>query len=493
MRHSISSIPVIVLFAIFAFVSCSKPQGDTPSSIPVLNVSESKVTLDKDGSKIEIAFIATVDWNVSTNADWLILSATSGSGKIGSQSISVSASKNEGAYRIASLVFSIPSKSVNVTVRQEEGDGIATLTVSDFLKTNPGLDRWYRVNAEIASIANYQYGNFYVADETGALYVYGLTKSKSETNDQTFAELGLKVGDKLSFIARHTYYEGKKIHEAGGNVPAYYESHEEGSYAGTKAPSTKAAWMELPETKDNDGKDILVQYVYDSSKPKNRSYSTYYDSANMISLWQAYYLCKGVIGFGSRTDAYGYNPLVDPDKQASLHNSSFKIGSGKAYIRGHMVPSAARLSYRENIEVFYDTNIMPQDESFNVGSWSILEGRTRQWFKNCDTLYIVVGADYNGSKEYVLDNDSKKITVPVGCYQAILKYSTSDGYSGAGFYFENSGNGAKMDIKSASMSIDELEKKMGIDFFVNLPGAVGKENADAVEAEDPKTVDFWWK
>jgi len=250
--------------------------------------------------------------------------------------------------------------------------------------------------------------------------------------------------------------------------------------------------MELPETKDDDGYDVLTHYLYSSSKLKGRSYTTYYDTKNMVARWQAYYLCGDVVGSGSRSDAYGFNPLIDPDKQASINKSTYKIGSGKTYVRGHMVPSAARLSYRENVELFFDTNIMPQDSDFNTGSWGLLEARTRVWFKKCDTLYIVTGADCNGSTEYVLDNDSKQITVPVGCYQAILKYSKAEGYNGVAFYFANSSESKGKLVKDAAMSIDDLEKKLGIDFFVNLPGAVGTEQANAIEAEDPLKVDFWW-
>ena len=40
-----------------------------------------------------------------------------------------------------------------------------------------------------------------------------------------------------------------------------------------------------------------------------------------------------------------------------------------------------------------------------------------------------------------------------------------------------------------SMTIDALEEKLGIDFFVNLPAVAGKDQADKVEA----SVDKWWK
>ena len=42
---------------------------------------------------------------------------------------------------------------------------------------------------------------------------------------------------------------------------------------------------------------------------------------------------------------------------------------------------------------------------------------------------------------------------------------------------------------SQAMTIDELERKLGYHFFVNLPALIGAEKADKVES----TRDSWWK
>lgn len=42
------------------------------------------------------------------------------------------------------------------------------------------------------------------------------------------------------------------------------------------------------------------------------------------------------------------------------------------------------------------------------------------------------------------------------------------------------------------MSVDDLEKRLGIDFFVNLPTKIGEDAAAKVEAEDPAKVAWWW-
>jgi len=45
---------------------------------------------------------------------------------------------------------------------------------------------------------------------------------------------------------------------------------------------------------------------------------------------------------------------------------------------------------------------------------------------------------------------------------------------------------------SSVMSIKDLEAKTGVNFFVNLPAAIGDAAAAAVEAENPNSVNWWW-
>ena len=45
---------------------------------------------------------------------------------------------------------------------------------------------------------------------------------------------------------------------------------------------------------------------------------------------------------------------------------------------------------------------------------------------------------------------------------------------------------------SSVMSIRDLEAKTGVNFFVNLPAAIGAQAAAAVETENPNSVSWWW-
>lgn len=76
----------------------------------------------------------------------------------------------------------------------------------------------------MSNIVNTTFGNFTLTDETGSVYVYGLTKEQLESNDKSFSSLGLKEGDIVTICGTRDEYNGNA--QVGG--PAYYISHEAG-------------------------------------------------------------------------------------------------------------------------------------------------------------------------------------------------------------------------------------------------------------------------
>lgn len=254
-------------------------------------------------------------------------------------------------------------------------------------------------------------------------------------------------------------------------------------------PDKVASWLELPATAENDGRYFFTHDMT-VGKYEGRNYSFYLDADAKISVWVAYPLNKGLIGSGSRTDAWSLDPKVPRQYQPVIY-SGFKGG----YERGHQLPSADR--YTANVSTFYGTNMTPQKADLNEYAWATLEGYVRNWANQFDTLYVVTGADINGSNSYASDNDGKKITVPVGYFKALLGYKrsgtigitgTTGGYTAVGFYFKHQYYDDS-EIMDQAMTIDALEQKTGFDFFVNLPSKIGDKLAANVES----TKDSWWK
>lgn len=265
--------------------------------------------------------------------------------------------------------------------------------------------------------------------------------------------------------------------------------------------SPKTGWMELPAIPE--GMDAFTHSMTVGSV-STRNYSFLWDYDNLVAPWVAYPLCEWNIGNNiKRTNAWGLDPLLPEGKQPVLFRG-FSKGNNGWYARGHQIPSADRLtSYESNSMTFYGTNMTPQiQEGFNGDIWKTLEDKVRGWARDSDTLYVVTGCviDYKDGEtvKYALDNNGKKVTVPTAYYKAVLRYMKSStfgysGYSACAVWLDHKVYSTKTIDSSYSMSVDDLEKRLNIDFFVNLPAKVGEETTARIEAEEPKDVAWWWR
>lgn len=261
-------------------------------------------------------------------------------------------------------------------------------------------------------------------------------------------------------------------------------------------PSTTAGWMELPETDSSDGLDVFTVRFADGK----RSYTFYWDYSTMVSNWVAYPLNSSLIGDKmKRTDAWAYCPLLPAAKQQNV-SRGYADGNNGHYDRGHQLPSADRLgTFARNAQTFYGVNMTPQNTNFNCNLWATLEGRVRTWAKKTytDTLYVVTGCVTEGARYYVYDASSRKITVPTAYFKALLLkekesgslYSSTSHYTATAFWFDHVEYSAEGKYnaslnKSMSISVKELEQKLGYELFVNLDDIVGTEMANKIKSEN---------
>lgn len=264
--------------------------------------------------------------------------------------------------------------------------------------------------------------------------------------------------------------------------------------------SPKTGWMELPAIPE--GMDAFTHSMTVGSV-STRNYSFLWDYDNLVAPWVAYPLCKWNIGNNiKRTNAWGLDPLLPEGKQPVLYRG-FSKGNNGWYARGHQIPSADRLtSYESNSMTFYGTNMTPQiQDGFNGDIWATLEGKVRSWANSSDTLYVVTGCviDYPEGQtvKYALDNYGKKVSVPTAYYKVVLRYMKNStvgysGYSACAVWLNHKVYSTKNIDSKYSMSVKDLEKKVGMDFFVNLPAVVGEEMAAKIESENPSKVSWWW-
>lgn len=110
-------------------------------------------------------------------------------------------------------------KSREVETTYYFNEYIENATIEQFLAAEVSSYKWYKLTGTIANLdqEKLDYGNFDLVDETGSVYVYGLTATKQSYNDKSFPTLGLKDGDKITIWGTRADFKGTA--QVGG--PAY--------------------------------------------------------------------------------------------------------------------------------------------------------------------------------------------------------------------------------------------------------------------------------
>ena len=255
-----------------------------------------------------------------------------------------------------------------------------------------------------------------------------------------------------------------------------------------KVNLSATGWLELPAL-DNPSLGYYAHHFKMNGKTY-RNYSFGWSQKDRVALWVAYPLCKlytnGSVG---RTNAWALDPYLGNDSSAPFTHY------GDDYDKGHQIPSNDRqCCYEANAQTFYGTNMTPQEPDLNQKGWQDLELRVHGWANTSDTTYVVTGCVVDGAKEFTTDSYGQRMTVPTAYFKAVLKYSkasTLGQWNAIGFYYEHEPY-VGSPTKSHSVSIDELEKMTGLDFFVNLPAKIGEDQAAKLEAADPDNSSVWW-
>ena len=250
----------------------------------------------------------------------------------------------------------------------------------------------------------------------------------------------------------------------------------------------KTEWLELPAM---DNPDLgYYTHGFEMDGKTYRNYSFGWSQKDRVALWVAYPLCRLYTnGSAGRTNEWALDPLLGEDSAAPFG------GYAGDYARGHQLPSADRqCCYEANAQTFYGTNMTPQLNAHNEKIWADLESKVRGYANSSDTTYVVTGVIVSETSKIEKDSYGKNVTVPDAYFKAVLKYSKSSTlgtWNAAAFFLEHRAYSGSVG-KEHSMSIDELEKKTGLDFFVNLPAKVGADQAARIEAAVPANSSVWW-
>ena len=450
---------VVILFAFCcAIASCSTSGGEKPFE-PYLQIRPESIAFDAEGGVQDVQVLANFDYEIVPNVDWL--SVEKGDGfwvKVTANSSNVT-SKREGKITISNKLYEV---SKDIVVLQEPFAATLKVATNSISVSDKGATKSVTIESNILWSAS-----------CNANWVT-ITPTSGEKGSST---LNIKIGANTKTATRNAVV---KVFNNEYNIERQIAVSQE-AYV---LPVKTNGWAEIPAKVEN----ANWEYGYHDKLPSNnklRNYSFCFDKEKYCALWVAYPLHECYTeGNGHRTDDWGYDPCCIDDKyEPNLRNSYYSQGGGtNTHSRGHQLPSADRLaSDADNATTFYYTNMTPQLQSLNGGTWASLEDNiTNKWICK-DTLYVVTGAHFEQGANYDYAWDSKGMgkpcAVPTHYYKVILR--TKSGNSGkwvgncsaselqcVGFWFEHAAKAPRQ-----TMSVAEIERKTGHTFFLNVKNA----------------------
>ena len=251
-------------------------------------------------------------------------------------------------------------------------------------------------------------------------------------------------------------------------------------------------WPRINETDNN-------TWVMKSTSDYGVTFSLEWSNSMIANRWTCYTMHDGNNDKNTdRNDSFQEDPELPKSTRSTLADYS-----GSGYSRGHLCPSSDRLcSVEQNKQTFFLSNMQPQWQSHNGGIWSRLETQIQKWggykVNNVayqiisDTLYVVKAATIadvtmNGTTSSGVYTQlcNNRLPVPKYFYAAVLA-RTGDTYKAIALWTQHTDNAqSSTTLSSCVITVDELERRTGIDFFCNLP--------DDIEAAVEATVDtsFW--
>ncbi len=448
----------------------------------------SDYTFGSAGGDLIVDLDVNGTWCVTSSASWISFSDTYGAE---AQPVTITAKENiTYEERTATVIFKSGMASQTITITQDAAVE-PQIEASMEMVAKDGADVKLTITAECAW-SLFCDASFVSFDKTEGV--------GSDTVTVAF-EPNAYAQDRTATITINTALAKKTVSvlQLAGDAP---------TNANQNVYSDETALrLEMPHL---NSANVFVPHFATIAGKKDVNYSVEWSNTMKHSTWVAYtYDANNIAKNVSR----GENFVVDPDLPSGsvLVDNSYHTNDG--YDRGHLCPSGDRLYSTEvNDQTFYFTNMSPMLHNFNSGGiWQAVESEVRAWGElissgKYDTVFVAKGGTLdkllvnftgttNDSKIPTTDANGYSVKgLPVPAYYFTAVLTVKDGkYEAIGFLLPHddtlkpiSGSSFTVaDLKKYSLSIDDLEKETGIDFFCNLPDAV----EDAIESE--LNFDVW--
>ena len=189
-----------------------------------------------------------------------------------------------------------------------------------------------------------------------------------------------------------------------------------------------------------------------------------YSEKHEQAKWVVHIITPDIIygGFG-RTNDFREDTLV---KTGTAVTKDYWYSG---FDRGHLAPSSDfRWNLKALSESYFYSNMSPQRPEFNREIWAELEGAVRSYvYEKKEQVIVVTGGILKDGLPTI--GKVNKISIPEKFYKVVIDIE-GDSTAGIGFIIPN--EECDDPLMSYAVSIDEIEKQTGIDFFPDLPDSL---------------------
>lgn len=205
------------------------------------------------------------------------------------------------------------------------------------------------------------------------------------------------------------------------------------------------------------------EHMYPAGKPNitgnivelcRKSYVVHYNNDQKIPFVTYEKLTPDTIGYGT-VKRTSFKVDADIEPQFRSKNKDY-VKTGQTYDRGHLVAAQNAGDDEAMQDTMLLSNIVPQVNSFNRGSWKTLETRIAKIVRHGGTVYVITGVISDGS-ETIGDG----VAVPQYLFKVIKSDNTVLTY-----ILPNETN--NMSYKDFKVPYSELVKKINVDLLPKL-------------------------
>jgi endonuclease G, mitochondrial len=459
MKKSSLSFIIICLVSLSSFSSCSKDkkediQQEVDNTIDTSSVKPIIATMSETFEKVTKTSYSPSAVTFSSGL-WYFNDALIGTS---------SADRKKGANAVRLV------NSGKITMLFDKPNGADTVQVRHAIYGSDDNSSW----------------ELWMSANSGSLWTkVGSTVNTNSTSLST-ANFIINQPGNVRFEIRKTGGDANRLNIDNFLLNDYYKAPSDTTKLPTDTTKIPTDTTKLPAVVDDDNmmlgnpsnatSSIVNVNNYLMVKPQ---YCTSYNSSKLTPNWTSWHLTS--------TDLAGADRQDDYRADATLPSGWYQVGatsySGSGFDRGHMCPSADRLSsIANNSATFLMTNMIPQAPKNNQETWENLENYSRTLVKGGNELYIIsgpYGQGGTGSNGFA-NTIGIGIVVPAKTWKIIVVLSNGNSDLGRintstrvmAVLMPNDQTVSSQPWGNYRVSVDSIESLTGYDFLSNVPANI---------------------